>query len=382
MRSNRLVAICVSVVIWSISACSSILPTPTLTLTPPPTMTPSPTPAPTPTLDAPRLLTGVNLAGADFAPLDHRPGNFGVDYFYPTHAEVDYFVGMGMNIFRLPFNWENLQPAAMGALQADELARLDDLVRYATSAGARVILDPHNYARYYNKVVGTDVPAAALADLWGKLAAHYKDNPRVIFGLMNEPNTMTTEAWRDAANAAIVAIRATGATNLILVPGNAYTSALNWSANFYGTPNSTAMLTITDSGGNYAFEAHQYLDTDGSGNSGSIANNDVNIGVTRISAFTTWCRNNGRKGFLGEFAVANTNIATTPLIGGKTLTNMLNYMAANTDVWIGWTWWSAGHHWQSDYIFLLDPAGGVDKTAMSVLTNYFPATVSPPGPPR
>jgi hypothetical protein len=73
------------------AACGTIAPTPT----PTPTVIPTPTLAPTPTLDAPRLLTGVNLAGADFALLDHRPGTFGVDYFYPTHAEVDYFVGKG-----------------------------------------------------------------------------------------------------------------------------------------------------------------------------------------------------------------------------------------------------------------------------------------------
>ena len=40
-----------------------------------------------------------------------------------------------------------------------------------------------------------------------------KDNDRVIFGLMNEPNTMATEQWGAAAQGAINAIRATGAAN-------------------------------------------------------------------------------------------------------------------------------------------------------------------------
>lgn len=36
------------------------------------------------------------------------------------------------------------------------------------------------------------------------LAEHYKDNDAVIFGLMNQPNTMATEQWRAIANAGIV----------------------------------------------------------------------------------------------------------------------------------------------------------------------------------
>ena len=76
---------------------------------------------------------------------------------------------------------------------------------------------------------------------------------------MNEPNEMPTELWRDDANAAISAIRATSATNLILVPGNAWTGAHSWNDNWYGTPNAIVMQTIVDPGNNYVIEVHQYL---------------------------------------------------------------------------------------------------------------------------
>jgi endoglucanase len=88
----------------------------------------------------------------------------------------------------------------------------------------------------------------------------------VIFGLMNEPHSMATELWLNNANAAIAAIRSTGAENLVLVPGNAWTGAHSWNSNWYGTPNSTVMLNITDSLNNYAYEVHQYLDSNSSGN--------------------------------------------------------------------------------------------------------------------
>jgi hypothetical protein len=47
---------------------------------------------------------------------------------------------------------------------------------------------------------------------WYKLARHYRDNDSVIFGILNEPNTMSTES---DANASVQAKRDTGATNLI-----------------------------------------------------------------------------------------------------------------------------------------------------------------------
>ncbi|MCI5220088.1 MAG: hypothetical protein D3914_13095, partial [Candidatus Electrothrix sp. LOE2] len=146
--------------------------------------------------------TGVNLAGAEFGE-SNLPGTYDTDYIYPTSAEVDYYMSKGMNTFRLPFRWERLQLALFAAFDAAELNRMDTFVDYATAKGAYVIIDPHNFQRYYpdpadhqmseQGLIGSDdVPDTAFADLWGKLATHYKGNARVIFGLMNEPNTMAT----------------------------------------------------------------------------------------------------------------------------------------------------------------------------------------------
>ena len=53
---------------------------------------------------------------------------------------------------------------------------------------------------------------------------------------------------------------------------------------------------------------HQYLDNDGSGTSSTIANNDPNIGVERLTEFTQWLDANHLRGFLGEFAAANSTM--------------------------------------------------------------------------
>jgi endoglucanase len=334
----------------------------------------------TPRAPAEITYTGVNLAGADFGE-SNLPGTYNTHYTYPRPQEVDYFVGKGLNTFRIPFRWERLQRAQNAALNAAELARLTTIVNYATSKGAHVVLDPHNYARYHGNVVGTAaLPNSSLADFWSRLSSEFKDNSRVIFGLMNEPHTMPTEQWRDAANAAIAAIRDTGATNLILVPGNAWTGAHSWTQNWYGTPNATAMLGITDPGNNFAFDVHQYLDGNSSGTSTQIVS--PTIGHERLVAFTNWLRTNNRRGFLGEFAVANSQIGDAATqIGDEAIHNMLSYVKDNDDVWLGWTWWAAGPWW-GDYMFSLEPtglggSGQADRPALSVLQRHLATNVPP-----
>ncbi len=305
-------------------------------------------------------LTGVNLAGADFGE-DTLPGRFGVQYTYPTAAELDYFTAKGMNVFRLPFRWERLQRGLNSAFDADELARIRAFVDGATGTGAKVILDPHNYARYHGQVIGDGVPVAAFADFWGRLAVEFGGNRNVIFSLMNEPNDMATELWLEGANGAIAAIRGAGAGNLILVPGNGWSGAHSWGLDYYGTPNGQVMTGLRDPIGNFAYDVHQYLDGDSSGSSADCVSRKV--GVERLRAMTAWLHRQGARAFLSEFG------------GGRNETclaavdNMLGYMDANADVWMGWTWWAAGPWW-GDYIFTLEPENGVDRAQMAILERH------------
>lgn len=329
--------------------------------------------------------TGVNLFGAEFGERN-LPGNFGRDYTYPTATEADYFLGEGMNTFRLPFRWERLQRSALAPLHATELSRMDTFVNYATSQGANVILDPHNFMRYYpdrnnfqtstQGLVGVDpdVPTSVFADFWSQVADHYKDNDRVIFNLMNEPNTMQTASLVEAENAAISAIRATGAENLILVPGNQWTGAWAWQETWYNGPNSVHMLNIEDPYNNYAFDVHQYLDGNSSGGSQDIVSPQV--GAERLANFTNWLKANNLRGFLGEFAVGDDTIGDNPgQIGDEAVNNMLGYIESNDDVWLGWTWWAAGP-WYTSYFFSLEPnnlgqPNQSERVQMSVLRPHF-----------
>ena len=315
---------------------------------------------------------GLNAWGAGVS------GVHGVDYIYPDpafapgYASADYFLGKGMNTFRLPFRWERLQRVRGGPLDTAELGRLRTTVNNLTAKGAYVVLDPHNYGRYLTGVVGVDISAFDFSNFWWRVAYEFKENPKVIFGLINEPHDMPTEAWVDAANAAIGAIRNAGATNLVLVPGNGYSGGHSWYDTWYGWPNSEALLWISDPGSNYAFEAHQYLDSNNSGMSADCVSET--IGAERLGVFTSWLHAHGKRGFLGEFgAGANATCLTA-------LDVMLTHLENNADVYLGWTTWVAGPWIPSDDVVRLDPPAGVDVPQMNVLEAHLPGGTPPPQP--
>ncbi len=309
------------------------------------------------------ILRGVSLAGAEFAE-NALPGTYGSSYTYPTHAEVDHFMSLGMNVFRIPFRWERLQRSQLAAFDSAELQRLEDIVRYATGKGAYVLLDPHNYARYFGAVIGSGVPTAAFADFWSRLAKEFKDDPKIIFGIMNEPHSMSTELWLEDANAAIAAIRDTGATNLLMVPGNAWTGAHSWTSNWYGTANGTVMLGIEDPLDHYVLEVHQYFDA----NSGGVdMANCVSptIGSERLVAFTHWLVQHGKRAFLGEFGAGDSATCLAAI------DDLLTYMDARPQQWLGWAYWAAGPWWGNS-LGNIEPSGGRDRPQTAVLVDHIP----------
>jgi endoglucanase len=309
-----------------------------------------------------KQLTGINIAGAEFGG-DHVPGVHGQHYIYPNTNSIDYFAAKGMNIVRLPVLWERFQHEIAGDLDETEMQRVDAVVNYATAKRIKVIIDIHNYARYRKAVIGTkELPQSALGALWRQIAARYKGNDFVVFGLMNEPIGLRTETWLEAANIAIADIRRTGAKNLILVPGNGWSSARDWMSSHYGTPNSQIMMNIVDPDNNFVFEVHQYFDRDFTGTRDDCQSPD--IGVASLKAFTIWARENRKRGFLGEFGVGSNPTCL------ETLNRVLEFMAENSDVWLGWTYWAAGPWWPKDYYTNIEPLDGQERPQMSILEKY------------
>lgn len=306
---------------------------------------------------------GINLAGAEFG--SAIPGREGSDYNFPTPAMVDYYMGKGMNTFRIGFKWERLQPTANGDFAATYFGKLDALVKYATSKGAHVILNPHNFARYYGNLVGSSqVPNGVFADLWKRLGAQYAANPNVLFNLVNEPHDMPTRQWVDAANAAIAAIRGAGAKNVVIAPGNNWTGAHSWFSTSGGASNADAMLDLVDPIDNTLIEVHQYLDANSGGGAGACVS--TTIGSERLTQWVGWLREHGKKGFVGEFAGRNDATCRAAI------DDMLSYMHENGDVVTGWLWWAGGPGW-GDYVFTLEPKNGQDRPQMAWLAPFIAA---------
>eukprot|EP00727_Mastigamoeba_balamuthi_P008263 m51a1_g4059 putative endoglucanase precursor (endo- -beta-glucanase) (916) ;mRNA; f:720223-731819 len=298
-------------------------------------------------------------------------------YTYPTEAEVDYFVSnRGMNLLRIPFRWERLQRTLGADFDQTEQSRFTGIINYATSKGAHVLLDPHNYARYNGTIIGSaNLPNELFVDFWTRLANLLKDNSKVIFGMMNEPNTMPTEQWFSAAKAAYIAIRNVTKTHLITIPGNAWTGAHSWMNTGYGGKTNADGWDAAGfpKDANLMVELHQYLDNDFSGSHEQCepaAQQSKNL-----EGFTAWARQRGLMAVLGEIGAGNNSNCQAGIEA------MLNYMEQNSDVWYGWSWWAAGPWW-GPYFMTLEGTPGNDKPQMAwLLPHLNKGSVDPITPP-
>jgi hypothetical protein len=210
-------------------------------------------------------LRGVDIPSGEYACIQN--GGFGV-FTGPTDAaSIQALLSWKINVVRLPLNEDcwlgvntaGLDPAYVGANYRNTVV---DYVTRLTQAGIAVIVDLHWAAPGLQQAV--DQRPMADRDhspaFWTSVATAFKSNTAVIFDLFNEPypddNQDTTAAWtclRDGSSPGVPtavcpgkdeqhndtnnyaaagtqellnAVRATGATNLVLVAGIAYTGVL------------------------------------------------------------------------------------------------------------------------------------------------------------
>ncbi|TGO58471.1 hypothetical protein BELL_1289g00010 [Botrytis elliptica] len=280
---------------------------------------------------------GTNIAGFDFG--------------CTTDGQMTHFVSKtGHNIFRLPVGWQYLVNNNLGGtLDSSNLATYDQLVQGCLATGATCIIDIHNYARWNGGIIGQGGPTdAQFVSLWTQLAAKYKSNTKIVFGLMNEPhdlNSITT--WAATLQKVVTAIRQAGATsNMLLLPGTDYTSAGAFITNGSGA----ALSKITNPDGtftNLIFDVHKYLDSDNSGTHTECVTNNID---TAFAPLATWLRANKRQAILSETGGGNTASCQ------KYLCQEVDYLNANSDVYLGYIGWSAGS-FDSTYELVETPIG-------------------------
>ncbi len=101
---------------------------------------------------------------------------------------------------------------------------VDDMIKMASARGKYVIIDLHKYEYIKQEHV----------DFWLEICKIYGNNPTVLFGLLNEPHTISWEEWRNGGEKLqqdgsktkmighqqlVEAIRDTGAKNILLAGG-------------------------------------------------------------------------------------------------------------------------------------------------------------------
>lgn len=288
---------------------------------------------------------GVNISGFDFGcTTDGTCSLTGMnkpdDIVTNNNAigQIQHFVNDDkLNAFRLPVGWQFLTNGVLGGtLDSTNFAKYDKLVQGCLSAGAAMcIVDVHNYARWNGQIVGQGGPTnAQLASIWSQLAAKYASQSKIAFGVMNEPHDVPDiTAWATTVQACVTAIRQAGATSqIILLPGNNYTSAQTFVSNGSGP----ALLKVTNLDGsttNLVFDVHKYLDSDNSGTHTECVTDNVS---SAFSPLATWLRTNNRLAFNSETGGGNTASCE------RYLCAQIEFLNQNSDVYLGYTGWAAG----------------------------------------
>jgi endoglucanase len=319
---------------------------------------------------APPFMIGVNLCGAEFGE-KKLPGVYGKDYVYPSAAELDYYKSKGILLVRLPFRWERLQPVLNQDFDAGELKRLDQFVTEIAKRQMKVIPEPHDYARYRGKLIGTtDVPNSAFADFWRRMAEHFKSEPSIYaYSLINEPHA-TQGLWPAAAQAAVDAIRTVDPTHHIIVPGDGWSGAADWRKN-------NENLWITDPANLIVYEAHLYFDRDKSGRylkSYDQEKATPTIGADRLKGFRDWLTERNAIGFVGEFGVPG-NEGADP----RWQESLVNFVKHLNEIQMSGTYW-AGGPWWGNYALSIEPKNGVDRPQIKALAIPQPAEHSSHNP--
>ncbi len=322
---------------------------------------------------------GVNLSAGEFG--SNLPGIYGVDYLYPgidaegydNAWEMDYFHSKGLDMIRLPLQWERLQHDLNGPLSDFDINLIDQVLDNAAAHGMKVVIGPHNFARRtiggVDYVIGSaQVPYSAFTDFWHRMAQHFAGHPGLYgYALDNEPHD-TGGLWvTGGAQAGINGIRMSDTVTPIIVPGDGWSGAWTWLDS-----GNDALKTLNDPSHNLIFEAHQYFDEDGGGAytlSYDAQGAYPNLGVDRLTEFVNWLHTNNLKGFLGEYGVPDDDPRWLTMLG-----NALAYLEANNDVIVGGADWSAGPWWDADYRLSVEPTGTwpavTDQPQMAVLQAH------------
>jgi hypothetical protein len=106
-------------------------------------------------------------------------------------ASYNYMASQGVNVVRLPINWDTIQPTLGGPLSTASRFGVPNIqhdLDAALASGIKIWLDIHSSFRHGSNVAGDGVLTPELfADLWLKMSAQFGSHPALAgYDLMNE----------------------------------------------------------------------------------------------------------------------------------------------------------------------------------------------------
>lgn len=141
-----------------------------------------------------------------------------------NEADVQSVVRLGFKHIRLPVDPDALQPGwRRGNFQIDDLRLqyLDRAIDAIQKNQLTLILDIHP-TRKLDLAAGTASPDyKRLSDLWSVLSQRYNGSSRrIVYEILNEPQTENAALWRSIAQQLINEIRQRDPSHHIIVPGS------------------------------------------------------------------------------------------------------------------------------------------------------------------
>ncbi len=201
--------------------------------------------------------------------VDSMEWSHGENVLWSIHVAIDDWKS---NCIRLPVIdplWFGQEHKGTPASDREKYRGLvDQAVKLCAAKGAYLVLDLHRFG----------APMPAHVDFWKDAAERYKNNPAVLFELFNEPHGIPWNIWRDGGDtsatkhadnavventeknsdkisvgmqALVDAVRSTGARNIIVAGG------LAWSYDLSGILNGYA-LAERDGGNGIMYSHHNY----------------------------------------------------------------------------------------------------------------------------